>query len=133
LRISTKRKDIIKALIEGVLYEMKLNLRILEQSGCTIHELRAIGGGAKSKCWNQLKADVLCKPVIALNVVEAGCMGAAMLACAADRGRDLRGIAKEWVKPRERYLPRPEQADHYNARFERYKRIYDAVKELDQP
>jgi xylulokinase len=132
LRITTKRKDIIKALIEGVLYEMKLNLHILERSGCTIHELRAIGGGAKSKCWNQLKADVLSKPVIALNVVEAGCMGAAMLACAADGGRDLRGMAKEWVKPLERYLPRPEQAEHYTRQFERYKRMYRALKELDR-
>lgn len=131
LRLSTKRRDVIKALIEGVAFEMKLNLHILEESGCGIHELRATGGGAKSKLWNQLKADVLGKPVTALNVIEAGCLGTAMLAFAADSGQDVRKVAKEWVRPVEEHHPRPETAALYRERFELFRKIYPAIKQLD--
>lgn len=131
LRLSTKRRDVIRALIEGVTFEMKLNLHILEESGCGIRELRATGGGAKSKFWSQLKADVLGKPVTTLNVVEAGCLGTAMLAFAADSGEDIRKIAKDWVKPLEEHHPRPKAAGQYQERFELYRKIYPAIKSLD--
>jgi xylulokinase len=132
LRMSTRREDVIKALLEGVAYEMRLNLHILEQSGCGIRELRAIGGGAKSRDWVQLKADVLGKPITTLKVIEAACMGAAMLAFAADSGGDIRRIASEWVKPLDQHLPRPEQAGYYNERFELYRKIYPAIRKLDR-
>jgi len=130
LRLSTRRGEVIRALLEGVTYEMRLNLDILEQSGCVVNELRAIGGGAKSDIWNQLKADVLGKKITVLDVGEAGCSGAAMLAKAATGDESLREIAARWVKPVGAKRPRGDVKRIYDERFETYRKLYSNLKEL---
>ncbi|MEA2012185.1 MAG: FGGY-family carbohydrate kinase, partial [Verrucomicrobiota bacterium] len=89
LSLSTDKGDIIRALLEGVAFEMRLNIDILNASNIKIKELRAIGGGAKSSIWTQLKADVLNKPIVNVKVTEAGCLGAAALAFAAETKNDI--------------------------------------------
>ena len=128
LRLSTTRGEILRALLEGVAMEMRLNLEVLRESGCEIRELRAIGGGAKSAFWTQLKADVLGHPITTLNVAEAGCLGAAMLACAATTGQALSDLARGWVKPQATVLPRT--AGHYEERFARYRELYPALRRI---
>jgi len=130
LRLSSTRGQVIRALLEGVAFEMRLNLDILDRSGCKIDQLRAIGGGAKSPIWTQLKADVIGKPITTLNVTEAGCLGVAMLAAAADTGRTVTDLAAEWVKPVSDVHPRDEAADWYTKRFETYKSLYPTLREL---
>ena len=61
--LSVKRGEILKALLEGVAFEIKLNLDILKRSGYEIKELRLIGGGTKSQKLIQLKADVTGTPI----------------------------------------------------------------------
>jgi xylulokinase len=106
---------------------MRLNLEILEAAGCVINKLRTIGGGARSPPWNQLKADVLGRPMTRLGVSEAGCAGAAMLACAADTGHTLASLAAGWIKTREEYQPIPLNASRYDREFERYKKMRAAI------
>jgi xylulokinase len=130
LRLSTHRTEFLRALLEGVAFEMRLNLEILESSGYRIDELRAVGGGAKSKIWMQLKADVIGKKISIMNVVEAGCFGAAMLACAADTGESIRDLAARWVKPVTSLHPQPENARWYDQRFKLYRQLYETVKNL---
>ena len=130
LRLSTTRSEIIRALLEGVAFEMRLNLQILESSGCQVHQLRAIGGGAKSQIWTQLKADVLAKPIAVLDITEAGCLGAAMLARSADANEQLTSLAAEWIKTSDTKQPRSEYADWYERRFEQYRKLYPALREL---
>lgn len=130
LRLSTSRGEILRALLEGVAFEMRLNLDILDRCGCRIDELRAIGGGAKSPFWTQLKADVLGKPITTLNVTEAGCLGVAMLACAAVTGEPLSSLAARWVKPTGVFQPDRQHAEHYAKRFGRYCELWPALKEL---
>ena len=130
LKLSTKRNDIIRALLEGVAFEMRLNLDILEQSGYKVDELYAIGGGAKSDIWNQLKADVIEKKITVLNITEAGCAGVAMLAMAADTGEAVADIAKSWIKPVSVKKPRPKFKSTYDKKFEGYKKIYPALKNI---
>ncbi|MCK5135553.1 MAG: hypothetical protein KAR19_07165 [Bacteroidales bacterium] len=62
LRLSTTRYEFMKSLLEGVAYEMRLNLELMEGSGMVINEFVATGGGAKSAKWTQLKSDILNKP-----------------------------------------------------------------------
>ena len=109
---------------------MRLNLQILARSGCEVRQLRAIGGGAKSEIWTQLKADVIGKPITALKVTEAGCMGVAMLARAAEAGESLTKLAEEWIEASDVKEPRTEWADWYEGQFERYKQLYPALREL---
>lgn len=129
LQLSTKRGEMIRALLEGVAYEMRLNLDLLDQSGCKVTELRAIGGGAKSALWTQLKADVIGKPIMALNVTEAGCLGVALLACAADTEMSVNQLATQWVKPAARFDPR--HTEWYAERFDIYRRLYPTLKTIN--
>jgi xylulokinase len=128
LRLSTTRGEILRGLLEGVALEMRLNLEILRESGCEISELRAVGGGAKSAFWTQLKADVLGRPITTLNITEAGCLGAAMLACAATTRQVLLDLARRWVKPQATVMPR--HADHYEELFARYRKLYPALHHI---
>jgi xylulokinase len=80
LRFSTKRSDILRALLEGIAFEMRLNLDILDRSDIRISELVATGGGARNPKWLQLRADVLNRPISVARTTEAGCLGVAMLA-----------------------------------------------------
>jgi len=130
LRLSTTRGEVLRALLEGVAFEMRLNLEILDQSGCKVSELRAIGGGAKSPVWTQLKADVIGKPITALNETEAGCLGVAMLAMAADTGTSVKKLSGQMVTPSRTFVPDPERGSHYNQQFAAYKRMYPVLKEL---
>jgi xylulokinase len=92
--------------------------------------LVAIGGGARNRAVVQLKADVLGIPIAIAAVTEAGCMGAAMLAKAADTGEDVRHIAQRWVRLADVCRPDPVNAGIYGERFESYKRLYPALRSL---
>jgi len=129
-RLSTTRGDMLRALLEGVAFEMRLNLDLLERSGCPIAELRAIGGGARSPSWNQLKADVLGKPLTTLDVTEAGCLGMAMLAAAAVTSAAVTDLARQWVRPLATVAPRPEWREWYASRFAAYRELYPTLRRL---
>jgi xylulokinase len=128
LDLSVKREEVMKALLEGVAFEIKLNLDILKQSGYEVKELRAIGGGARSKRHIQLKADVIGMPITILDVTEAGCMGVAMLAKAALKEETISQIAKRWVRPVSKVYP----VNHhfYEEKFNSYKQLYPILKKF---
>jgi xylulokinase len=130
LRLSTHRSDIIRSLLEGVAFEMRLNLEILQNSGCAINELRLVGGGSKSINWTQLKADVTDKKITLLNITEAGCGGAAMLACSADTKESLRELAVKWIKPSTTIHPQPEYKKLYKEKFQQYNNLYKTIKNI---
>jgi xylulokinase len=71
-----------RAILESVAYEYAWYLRILQQEveGLRLLETRAAGGGARSRVWNQIKADVLGVPYQQLAREELGTWGAAMIA-----------------------------------------------------
>ncbi len=130
LRLGTTRGEVLRALIEGVAMEMRLNLDILGESGLAVRQLRAIGGGAKSTALVQLKADVLHRPITTLAVTEAGCLGVALLACAADTGAALGELIERWVKAGSAIEPDPRRAARYDERFAAYRELYPAVREI---
>ncbi|MFN2352544.1 MAG: FGGY-family carbohydrate kinase, partial [Kiritimatiellia bacterium] len=129
LTLQTSRCEILKALLEGVALEMRLNLDILQQSGIPVRELRATGGGSRSRRWNQLKADILNRPLTAIAVPEAGCLGAAMLACAARTANNTATLATTWVKLGETFPPNPENTVQYDEKFKKYRRLYHTLKQ----
>lgn len=132
LRLATTRGEILRALLEGVAFEMRLNLEILRESGREIRELRAIGGGAKSAFWTQLKADVLGRPITTLDVTEAGCLGAALLGCAAVTGQPLGALVRQWVIPKTTVTPRDKAARWYDRQFARYRNVYPMLRREEQ-
>lgn len=128
LDMSVTKEEIMRALLEGVAYEVKLNLDILRQSGNEVRELRIIGGGSRSKKHVQLKADVIGMPVTILDVTEAGCMGVAMLAKAFNEKKNVSEIAGQWAKPVSKVEPKLRA--HYNTRFEQYRKLYHSLKNI---
>ena len=131
LTLSTGLKDIFRAIMEGVCYEMRLNTEFLRKAGINIGSLKATGGGATNRIWMQMKADVLGIPVTALSSSEAGGMGAAMMAGAAvGIFKDLRTAAQKMVTEKETYHPRQDVHDKYSEVYARYKKVYGAVRPL---
>jgi len=131
LTTATTAGEIYRACMEGVAYEMRLNYEALSGSGIRFAKLNATGGGAKSKIWMQMKADVLNLPITALKTSEAGTVGSAMLTgIAVGLFRDLDDAAGHMVQETETYLPRPGMHEKYMKVYERYRQVYNAVRPL---
>jgi D-xylulose kinase len=69
-----------RAAMEGVTMGMNFGLRRLAELGVKPAQIRATGGGAKSKAWRQIMADVFDTEVVTLKVAEGAAYGAALQA-----------------------------------------------------
>jgi len=69
-----------RAAMEGVTLGMNYGLRRLGELGVKADQIRATGGGAKSKLWRQIMADVFNAEVVTLKVSEGAAYGAALQA-----------------------------------------------------
>lgn len=131
LTTDTGAPEIYRGCMEGVAYEMTLNARAVKHSGVHYKRLHATGGGARSAVWMQMKADMLNVPIVALKTADAGTVGSAMpTGIAIGVFRDLRDAADHMVEPIHTYHPRPDMHDKYMAIYERYARVYQAVRPL---
>ncbi len=129
LSLDTTKKDIVKAILEGVTFELKLNVEILDKAGINIDEIRVTGGGAKSEEWVQIKADIIGKPLSTLSTSEGGCLGAAILAGAGSgEYKSIREAAENLIKVESTFLPDYRRSKIYGEKFEIYKDIYPSVK-----
>lgn len=123
--------DIYRGCMEGVVYEMYINNHTLQPSGVSYTRLNATGGGAHSKIWMQMKADVLNCPITALKTVDAGTVGSAMLTGVATGMFDsLQEAAEHMVEETVTYNPRPNMHDKYMEIMRRYEQVYRAVRPL---
>ena len=104
---------------------------LLDSAGVTINEIRAIGGGAKSEQWLQLKADIFGKKVIALDVSEGVCLGTAILAgTAIGKYPSVRSAVDQLVRIKQVYHPREEIQKKYEERMKVYTQIYPAIQSI---
>jgi sugar (pentulose or hexulose) kinase len=69
-----------RAAMEGVTLGMNYGLRRLAELGVKPKQIRATGGGAKSKLWRQIMADIFNAEVVTLKVSEGAAYGAALQA-----------------------------------------------------
>lgn len=131
LTLNHTASDLYRALMEGICYEMRLNVEALAQSGIYIEALNASGGCAKSRLWLQMKADILGLPIHRMNVDEAGTVGGIMLTgVATGVYRDLDEAADALVGSVEVFEPRAEQTRAYGSHYARYKQLYAAIRPL---
>jgi xylulokinase len=130
LQLTTTKGEITRALLEGVAMEMKLNLQIMEKSGMKINTFIATGGGTRNNTWTQLKADVLNKKIIVCDNREAGCYGAAMLACSATENIPVQQLVRSNMNENEVFSPNPDYANIYNGKFDTYRQLYPTLKQF---
>ena len=100
------RGHFVRALLEGVAFLLKRNLESIERTGMVIREIRSTGGGARSRLWNQIKANVCNRPVLTLANEETALLGDAILAGVAggvfqsiEEGCNAMVVVKETIEP----------------------------------
>jgi xylulokinase len=74
-----------RAAMEGTTLGLNYGLNRLRELGISPREIRATGGGAKSRIWRQIMADVFNAEVVCLKHEEGAAFGAALQALWADR------------------------------------------------
>lgn len=134
LRLTTSRKELVKAILEGVLFEIRLNAELLRSAGIEIELYKAIGGAARSETWMQIAADILDRPVAITSVTEGAGLGAALMGARAAgilRSIDeVYEVAGRLAQVQRVIEPRPEHARKYAERFEIYRDVYPATRDL---
>ncbi len=129
--LETTVGDLYKAVMEGVTYEMLLNLNCLKKTGIAPDHLYATGGGASSPVWLQMKANILGVPVTSLEAPEAGAAGTVILAGLAIGAFDgFEQAVSVMVKENKTYYPDSELHKKHMEIFGRYEQIYNAVRPL---
>jgi xylulokinase/glycerol kinase len=130
LTLHTRRKDIIKAVLESICLEVKKNIAIMEAvTGKKIEEVYAGGGASRSPLFNKIQADVYGKPVVQAADTEAPSLGAAMV-CGVKLGhyKDLRD-ASRIIKVGSRMNPHLRLSRQYEDILAISESIYDALKD----
>jgi xylulokinase len=122
---------IIRAIMESVAYMLRRNIEMLEEMGIEIREVRSCGGAARSPLWNQIKADVLQKPVLTIHTEETAALGAAMLAGLATKTfSSLEEAAGAMISIKDRKDSLKDNKTVYEKRYKTYTALYDRIKEL---
>ena len=93
-----RRAHLYRSMLEGISFEYAEWVRLARSAGTgVLNEARAVGGGARSRLWNQIKADVLGIDWVPMRTQECGVLGDAMIAAVASGDRDdLACLADEW-------------------------------------
>ncbi len=129
--MDTKRSDFTLAVLEGVAFAVKDMFVIAESLGINIEKSKLCGGGAKSPLWRKLIASILNIKLEILKSEQGPGMGAAMLAMvAAGEYKDVKSACDKIVEVADVIEPDPKLAKLYADRYEQFKEIYPATKEL---
>ncbi|HLS10138.1 gluconokinase [Lentibacillus sp.] len=79
LSIHHKKEHMVRAVLEGTLYNLYTVLLALEELTGEPKSIQATGGFARSETWRQMMADIFDKPVIVPESFESSCLGAVVL------------------------------------------------------
>ena len=124
------RADIIRSVMEGVTFSLRDSIEILRSFGVVIKQVRASGGGGKSRLWRQMQADIFNTEVITLNIDEGPALGAVILAMVgAGVYSSVKAACDTIIKPAGSQEPIPENAGLYEESYRVYRSLYPALKE----
>ncbi len=119
-----------RALLESFSYDLALTIDRVETSypEYCLDSVKLIGGGAKSRVWAQIMADITGKLFMRLNREDVALWGAAILAGnAVGIFHDIKRVSREYVNIQEIFEPDMDK----NRKYQKYKRLYrDFTREL---
>ena len=72
--------DMVRSVMEGVVYSLRDCFEIIEGMGVDVGNVRASGGGGKSQLWRQMQADILNVDINTVSSPEGPALGVAILA-----------------------------------------------------
>ena len=129
MRADTERKNMTLAVLEGVAFAIKENLEIAKSMGVKIEKSTVCGGGARSKLWLKILANVLNMPLEIPMTEEGPSFGGAMLAMVATgEYGSVEDCAKSLLSVKDTIYPNAEIAARYAVQYERFEKIYPALR-----
>lgn len=124
-----RKAHFIRAIMESVAFLLRDNVKILEEMGVKVEEIRSLGGGARSKLWLQIKADVTRKTLAIMKFQETASLGAAILAgMATGVFKNIEEACAKMVFTKDIIKPNPKNFGVYDKSYELYLKLYDSLK-----
>ncbi|MBV9392392.1 MAG: hypothetical protein JOY96_10925 [Verrucomicrobia bacterium] len=123
LTFETQLEDIVKALLEGITYEQATGLIDVPEIDQQVKQFRSAGGGSRSAAWLQIKANILGRPIQTLEVEDAACLGAALIAGCGIGVFDSPQAAASVIRLRRRFEPDQSKHRQYCEKLKRYGRL----------
>jgi xylulokinase len=128
LTIRHNRADLIRSVMEGVVFSMYEAYQVLVEAGIQPERIILAGGGARSYLWQQMVADVFGLPVLKLLVEEQSALGAALLAGAGLGLFDLSEVSQVWAAYDTPTNPNLTDHEKYLELLTRFRVIYQKYK-----
>ena len=131
MSMDTTREDMTQAVLEGVAFALRDSLEVAKSLGIRIERTKICGGGAKSPLWKKMIANIMNLKVDVIESEEGPALGGAMLAAVGcGEYPDVETIAEKLVKVVDTVEPEDELVAKYEEKYQKFKKIYPAVKEL---
>jgi xylulokinase len=131
LTASHTRGHVVRAILEGVAFSLRDSFTLLGEMGVPVRNIRLGGGGARSRLWRQIQADVFGHEVEIVKAEEGAAYGAAILAgVGAEAWSSADNACSEVVRVAQRVTPQPQDMEMMNKSYEAYRRIYPALKSI---
>ena len=126
-----QRRDLLRAVMEGVTYSLKDCLNVLSGMGVQPAQMLACGGGGKSPFWRQMLADVFGCPVATTVNTEGPALGVAILAgVGAGLYPSVEEACRKMIQVNPAQQPIQENLPQYARTYEVYRKLYAANKAL---
>jgi xylulokinase len=126
--LAHRREHFARAVLEASAYAVRDIVDQMRQMGLPLAEMRAVGGGARSRLWRQIKADVTGLPVTLPQTSETTALGAALLALVAIGAfANLSEAANRVVCIVETVEPEPATQARYDDCYQFYRETYFAM------
>ena len=131
MTMDTTRADMTQAVLEGVAFALRDSLEVARSQGINIERTKICGGGAKSPLWKKIIANVLNLKVDVLKSEEGPSLGGAMLAAVANgEYESVETCAEKIVEVVETIEPDAELVKKYDEKYNEFKIIYPALKDV---
>ena len=123
-----------RAVLEGAIFNLGYGFSRLKLLGLSPSQIRATGGGARSRLWLQIVADILQTPVVTLQEQEAAAYGAAIQSMwnyhqIQEKKTNIEELTDQMVKlGKEKVEPRQETFSLYEALQDRFNSLWNSLK-----
>lgn len=130
MNLSTRYEDLVRAVMEGVGFSLREAMEIWKNSGVKSDRLTISGGGANSKIWSTIIADILQHPIYRLNVNETETLGAALLAgMGIGLIKDPNQVTSNMINNEQYIEPNQQNSELYLRMYELYNSVYKHLKD----
>lgn len=131
MTMDTSRADMMQAVLEGVAFAIRDSFEVARSLGLDIKTSKICGGGSKSLLWRTMFANILGIPLEILKVEQGPGYGGAMLAMVGcGEYESIQDVTEAFVEVETVIEPSPDLVSKYEAKYQQWKQIYPACKEL---